>query len=343
VVKVGYRINWVDYAKGIGIVLVVYGHVLRGLNTSGMSVNAQFFEASDKILYSFHMPLFFLLSGLFVEKWLIKGMTRGIKEKVVTLLFPYFLWTIMQGSINVVLSKVTNNSISWGEVFTKVWYQPLWQFWYLYVLFLSFLVCYVLRKLMPLNIVLIVSALFYFAVPYVDFWVSKSFMGNFFFFILGAYLMNLNLDKIEKKVYKTKYFILSIASFLALSSLYLLNLTLLNSSIFNLILGLAGINLVITLSVFISKQKYFGFIKYLGTTSLAIYLIHILAASGVRIILSKFLGIYNVSIHLIVGTILGVILPIIAFEFSKKLKISDIFFGGKLNSNATNKLLEKAS
>jgi fucose 4-O-acetylase-like acetyltransferase len=308
-----------------------------------MSVNAQFFEASDKILYSFHMPLFFLLSGLFVEKWLIKGMTRGIKEKVVTLLFPYFLWTITQGSINVVLSKVTNNSISWGEVFTKVWYQPLWQFWYLYVLFLSFLVCYALRKLISLNIVLVVSAVFYLTMPYVDFWVSKSFMGNFFFFILGAYLMNFNLDKIEKKVYKTKYLIFSIASFLALSYLHLLNLTLLNSSIFNLILGLAGINLVITFSVYISRQKYFGFIKYLGTASLAIYLIHILAASGMRIILSKFLGINNISIHLIVGTILGVILPIIAFEISKKLKISNIFFGGKIVFKSTKNYLDKAA
>lgn len=52
------RENWVDIAKGIGIILVVMGH-------------ANCPEIPHGIIYSFHMPLFFFLSGLFIQ-WFVK-------------------------------------------------------------------------------------------------------------------------------------------------------------------------------------------------------------------------------------------------------------------------------
>ncbi len=60
----GDRADWVDYAKAIGIILVVYGHVARGIFNSGIVVPVHAYEVLDSIVYSFHMPLFFFLSGL---------------------------------------------------------------------------------------------------------------------------------------------------------------------------------------------------------------------------------------------------------------------------------------
>lgn len=45
------RIDWIDVAKGIGIILMVMGHTSMP-------------DAINRWIYSFHMPLFFLLSGL---------------------------------------------------------------------------------------------------------------------------------------------------------------------------------------------------------------------------------------------------------------------------------------
>ena len=56
---------WVDYAKAIGIILVVYGHVARGVFNAGLPMDEGEFVLVDSIIYSFHMPLFFFLSGLF--------------------------------------------------------------------------------------------------------------------------------------------------------------------------------------------------------------------------------------------------------------------------------------
>ena len=49
------RISYIDIAKGIGIFLVIWGHIIL----SGPAYN---------IIYAFHMPLFFFLSGFVFSK-----------------------------------------------------------------------------------------------------------------------------------------------------------------------------------------------------------------------------------------------------------------------------------
>jgi fucose 4-O-acetylase-like acetyltransferase len=62
------RLHWVDYAKGIGIFLVVVGHVLRGLINSSILQPSALLLFVDRWIYGFHMPLFFFISGLFVKR-----------------------------------------------------------------------------------------------------------------------------------------------------------------------------------------------------------------------------------------------------------------------------------
>jgi fucose 4-O-acetylase-like acetyltransferase len=73
--KQPHRILWIDFAKVVGIWLVVLGH---------MEIPTSF----TNIIYSFHMPLFFFLSG-YLEK------DRTIKDNLInslrTLLIPYVL------------------------------------------------------------------------------------------------------------------------------------------------------------------------------------------------------------------------------------------------------------
>jgi fucose 4-O-acetylase-like acetyltransferase len=80
-----YRSLWVDFAKVIGIWLVILGH---------MHIPGDFI----KIIYSFHMPLFFFISG-YLEK--DKDIKSVIKQGVKTLILPYcilyaidYLWWV---------------------------------------------------------------------------------------------------------------------------------------------------------------------------------------------------------------------------------------------------------
>src|SRR5690606_15822455 len=71
------RNAWVDYAKAIGIILVVYGHVARGVFNAGLPMEESSYLLVDSIIYSFHMPLFFFLSGLFFYDSLMKRGKTG--------------------------------------------------------------------------------------------------------------------------------------------------------------------------------------------------------------------------------------------------------------------------
>ncbi|EPJ4139137.1 acyltransferase family protein [Klebsiella pneumoniae] len=70
------RETWVDYAKGIGIILVVFGHANRGLYSSGIYISPEIYHYLDNVIYSFHMPLFFFLSGLFFVSSIKTGLRR---------------------------------------------------------------------------------------------------------------------------------------------------------------------------------------------------------------------------------------------------------------------------
>ena len=79
------RISWIDFAKGIAIILVVLGHSID--------------EGSlQKFIYVFHMPFFFVASGflLNLDKWGGAENYKPFADKLVRrLLVPYYLAEIL--------------------------------------------------------------------------------------------------------------------------------------------------------------------------------------------------------------------------------------------------------
>src|SRR5215211_8989438 len=65
------RLQWVDYLRGIAIILIVYRHVLVGIERGNIAMPPVLVNA-NMIFYSFRMPLFFILSGIFISGSLAK-------------------------------------------------------------------------------------------------------------------------------------------------------------------------------------------------------------------------------------------------------------------------------
>lgn len=57
VVRRGGRIEWLDSARGIAIILVVLGHCIGYID-----------DPLNKVILSFHMPAFFFLSGICMKR-----------------------------------------------------------------------------------------------------------------------------------------------------------------------------------------------------------------------------------------------------------------------------------
>ena len=85
-VKTTSRIPWVDVAKGLGIALVFYGHVVEFFIDDSAAAKLQL-----KWIYAFHMPMFFLFSG-FVYKYRDISLEVFFKRQVLSRLVPAWVF-----------------------------------------------------------------------------------------------------------------------------------------------------------------------------------------------------------------------------------------------------------
>ena len=76
------RDNWIDLAKAIGMYLIFIGHY--GANIG----------AANNWVFSFHVPLFFLLSGL-LENYNERGFVKNLIRKTTTIAIPYLFFGVI--------------------------------------------------------------------------------------------------------------------------------------------------------------------------------------------------------------------------------------------------------
>jgi fucose 4-O-acetylase-like acetyltransferase len=308
------RSLWVDYAKGIGIVLVVYGHVARGVHSAGLPMDEQLFQLIDSVIYSFHMPLFFFVSGLlFVGSLQRQGGLRLVATKLDTVAYPYIIWSVIQGGTEALLSQFTNGNVTVGDVAALLW-QPRAQFWFLYALFFVFLLATPIYRRLDARwhfAIFAAAAGVYVFRDGIPGGVPLNFIYQYFvFFSLGIFVGPL-IPRLAVNVGKLLgVSAIAFAAFqFALHGSFGQNYTT-PHNLLALMLAVVSILAVMAISMQLAKAGP-GLLAGIGNASMGIYLMHILAGSGVRIVLQKFMGIDSAAVHLVLGTIAGVGLPLL--------------------------------
>lgn len=293
-----------DYARGIAIVLVVFGHVTRGLYAAGYVPPNHWLLVADYSIYTFHMPIFFLLAGMNARSAI--GKEGFLRSKVTTILYPYLLWSLLQGSVQIAMSGTTNQPLHLSNLAPAILWAPLGQFWFLYALFL----CHVFA--------LIASAV---RVPVAAFAVAAYAVGkyfglgilsealSFFLFYAAGLLLAQHLKEVVERLARPRWIaIIFVGAVISIYSALHLGRhdapTALPAAVF-------GMLFILQVSALAARSGKLRTIELLGLASMPIYLMHIMAGSGARIILAK-LGVANLWVHLSIGLVLGVLLPLIA-------------------------------
>ena len=88
------RIGWVDYAKGICIVMVVMMHSVLGVELAAGQTG--FMHLVVAFAKPFRMPDFFLISGLFLSVVIDRDWRTYLDRKVVHFAYFYLLWVTIQ-------------------------------------------------------------------------------------------------------------------------------------------------------------------------------------------------------------------------------------------------------
>lgn len=120
-----YLLPWIDYIKGIGILLVVLGH------TSNMDT------IWHSWIYTFHMALFFFISGFLYKQ---NRSIVHIAKRLLLPLFIYMLFIVIPIEINQLISDSTSVlNIIW-RFFNVYTCGEATAFWFPYSLFIGLVV-----------------------------------------------------------------------------------------------------------------------------------------------------------------------------------------------------------
>jgi fucose 4-O-acetylase-like acetyltransferase len=132
---VATRDGFLDFAKGLAILLVVIGHTLQGMTPDFDDL------FGFRLIYSFHMPLFAFLSGAATIGWVsrlhlvtdVSGSFRllfnRLVKSVATLLLPFLTWSI----VSWLLGRAGGEDLQvWLQ---KIINQPDYSLWFLPCIF----------------------------------------------------------------------------------------------------------------------------------------------------------------------------------------------------------------
>lgn len=271
------RIEWIDALKGFAILTVVIGHCVTDcISSRTFPEHAYFLQAFNDFIYSFHMPLFFMISGYVF--YLTKSY-RKYKTKVLDFTMIYVIWCMFTWLSKFFMAKDVNNPVNVMDLISII-YKPIMVYWYLYVLiFMYIIVSYLkwhevnIRLLVCASIVAVITKIAHF-----DIGIINNIAYYLYSFLAGGILYQKNvIDKIQKK-----YLILGI-SLITVNSLLYLCLQQANHTYIT-IKGFVLANLVsaVCFKIFTEFKCKNSFLVILGTNTLQIYVMHCFFTGGLR-------------------------------------------------------------
>jgi uncharacterized membrane protein YcfT len=137
------RIGWVDYAKGICIILVVMMHSVH--RVEGLLGAEGFLSPVVDFAQPFRMPDFFLISGLFLSRSLFGPVNEYIDRKVIHFIYFYVLWLTIQ-----LMAFETSVLLNSPMEFIKLWLigliEPTGTLWFVHMLLIFYVVTWLLRR-----------------------------------------------------------------------------------------------------------------------------------------------------------------------------------------------------
>ena len=329
------RLAWVDYLRGLAIVLVVYRHVLIGLERSNISIPVALVNA-NMIFYSFRMPLFFILSGIFISGSLSrKPLGKLIYSKFENLLYPYLIWATIQVTLQIFLSRYTNSERTLRD-YTYILYQPklLDQFWYLPALFNSTIVYILIKKKLgaPNWLQLILGLGFFFLAPLIhDISMLTDWMEFYIFFALGDACSQLFFRPASQAFLKNPLTLLAVTPLFIVTQVYYLHRVAAGGpgGLEFLAIALIGCFSMFVLSFRLQSWDILRFLRVLGFHSLFIYVMHVIITAFVRTILTKYAGLHNPELLLLCGIATGVTIPVIIYNLLIKDNVGWFLFSPK--------------
>jgi uncharacterized membrane protein YcfT len=278
------RLDWVDVAKGICIILVVMMHSTLGVEKAiGAETSLHAFIEWAR---PFRMPDFFLISGLFLAARIDRPWRAYLDTKVVHFAYFYVLWVNIQFAMKAPGMAQELGLEGVAAQYLLSYIQPFGTLWFIYLLAVFFVATKLVAGVSK-PIILAGAALLHVLAPHTGWLVVDEFADRFVFFYTGFAAAPLVLALAAR--------IWSYPALLLLPALVAwgwLNWLAVDSGIAvaawsDLPFAYAGVLAVIAFSVLLARSGWSGALAYCGRNSIVIYLAFAVFMGPTRVLLLK--------------------------------------------------------
>ena len=317
------KIEYVSFLQSLGIFLVLLGHSLNFFP----EIMPLWAKIGEKFVYSFHMPLFFMLSGFLFSYSLQRNskinFNTFIKNKILRLIVPYLSigLTIYLLKYFIFNKFVINKMIlSWDYYistnFLYPTHNPASCLWFLPTLLAIFIIVFGVVNKISINKLLIYTFLIanISYVIYIPLFNLSGILYYIFFFILGIFIFK-NSEILNKILSNSTIWLYLAAFFLLFLFISTIKFVIFNRLIM-IITATLGILLSYSLALYCSNQNIKFMYGILDGYYFQIYLLAWFGQCGMRTLYQ--MNITNYVITVLLMIIAGILIPIIITKFIAK-------------------------
>jgi uncharacterized membrane protein YcfT len=279
----GHRVDWVDYAKGICIVMVVMMHSVLGVEKAAGDTG--FMHALVTFAKPFRMPDFFLISGLFLSVVIDRDWRTYLDRKVVHFAYFYLLWAAVQFGFKAPGFAAESSWAHVGYLYLESFIEPFGTLWFIYLLPIFFVVTKLTRRISPLAI-FVVAALLESAHVVTGWTVIDEFCARFVYFFAGYWLAGYVFGLSDRARGNPALALVALVLWAAINGV-LIEYGYSERPVISLALGLAGASAIIVVGTLLARMRWIDFLRYCGEHSIVIYLAFFLPMAATRTLLLK--------------------------------------------------------
>jgi uncharacterized membrane protein YcfT len=317
-----HRIDWVDYAKGICIILVVMMHSTLGVEKAiGQTGHLHAFIEWAK---PFRMPDFFLISGLFLARRIHVPWRSYVDSKLIHFAYFYVLWMTIQFAMKGPGIAAEQGVAAAVAQYALGFVQPFGTLWFIYLLAIFFVVTKALKDV-PAFMVFAMAALLEMLPLHTGWLVIDEFASRYVYFFAGYWLAPM-VFRATAEMWQ-RHFLALLALLYIWSTGHSLAMVSGLSEVpgVGLMLGFAGAGAVITTAILLARSGLMDGLRYLGANSIVIYLAFFLFMAITRSLGLKFVPGINVDVLAAVTTAAGVMGPVLLFWAVRHTPLSFLF------------------
>jgi uncharacterized membrane protein YcfT len=295
------RLDWVDSAKGICIIMVVMMHSVLGVELARGETG--FMHVLVAFAKPFRMPDFFLISGLFLSLVIGRDWRTYLDRKVLHFAYFYVLWVTIQFGFKAPAFAAESSWAHAGYLYLESFIEPFGTLWFIYLLPIFFVVTKATRRVPPL-VIWSAAALLEMAHISTGWTVIDEFAARFVYFYTGYWLAN-HVFALSAQARQRPWLALAALLIWAIANESLVKSGVSEWPVMSLALGLAGACAIITVATLLARAKWIDFVRFCGEHSIVIYLAFFLPMAATRTLLLRAGIIHDVGAISLVVTLVA--------------------------------------